>query len=393
MIRCTIGVMAYNEEANIVQILHALLGQQRDVCDIVEIIVVASGCTDRTVPLAESVARAYPLVRLDVQAKRAGKAAAINRLIELAQGDVIVLTGADTLPDPTAIEQLVQPFEDASVGMTGGRIVPLNDPRTVTGFAVQMLWYLHHQMALQWPKLGEMVAFRNVVHALPVDSATDEVALEALVSAQGYRLVYVPEAVVYNRGPQTLYDLILQRRRIYAGHLHMAATLGYVAASMNAWHLMQLGRKVLDWHPKLLLLMSLTVLIECWARLLGALDFWRGHSHHIWRPVKSTKKVQMRDSLTLVAVQCRSGSIRTARVLDRVGRDSTSPSLLCWWDSQCSQVLFSVATDQLNEDVLEAQINRLAATRRNASAPANSAMLMYRVVQFTTPPGAVLNYQ
>ena len=51
MIRCSIGVTAYNEEANIGHLLAALLDQHLHSVDIVEIIVVASACTDRTVPI------------------------------------------------------------------------------------------------------------------------------------------------------------------------------------------------------------------------------------------------------------------------------------------------------------------------------------------------------
>ena len=113
-----------------------------------------------------------------------------------------MLVGADTLPEPTAIEHLVQPFADPSVGMTGARVIPLNTPTTWLGFTVQMLWHVHHQLALRKPKLGELVAFRNVIDDFPEDTSTDEPAIEALIAAKGYRLVYAPKAVVYNRGPE-----------------------------------------------------------------------------------------------------------------------------------------------------------------------------------------------
>src|SRR4026209_98275 len=110
MIRCTVGVLAHNEAHNVLRTLHALLTQQLQNAVITEIIVIASGCTDSTVELAEGVADAYPIVTVEVEPHRTGKAAAIRRLMSMARGDVIVLVGADTLPEPTAIEQLVQPF-------------------------------------------------------------------------------------------------------------------------------------------------------------------------------------------------------------------------------------------------------------------------------------------
>jgi len=46
----SVGVMAYNEEANIQQTLTALLAQESKYTRLSEVIVVASGCTDQTSP-------------------------------------------------------------------------------------------------------------------------------------------------------------------------------------------------------------------------------------------------------------------------------------------------------------------------------------------------------
>ena len=44
----SIGIMAYNEEANIGRLLSSLLDQNLTQANLTEIFVVASGCTDRT---------------------------------------------------------------------------------------------------------------------------------------------------------------------------------------------------------------------------------------------------------------------------------------------------------------------------------------------------------
>ena len=50
---CSVGITAYNEEENIGHLLEALLGQHLHTVEIAEIIVVASACTDRTVPIVD----------------------------------------------------------------------------------------------------------------------------------------------------------------------------------------------------------------------------------------------------------------------------------------------------------------------------------------------------
>src|SRR5262249_15351992 len=91
MIRCTIGVLAYNEANNVQRTLRALLAQQlHSGVEIAQIIVIASGCTDATVALAEGIASTNPIVTVEVEPQRTGKAAAIKRLMSMAQGEVIV---------------------------------------------------------------------------------------------------------------------------------------------------------------------------------------------------------------------------------------------------------------------------------------------------------------
>ncbi|MEZ4834804.1 MAG: glycosyltransferase [Caldilineaceae bacterium] len=54
-LRCSVGITAYNEEENIGSLLRAMLDQHLHRVEIAEIIVVASACTDRTVPIIRSM--------------------------------------------------------------------------------------------------------------------------------------------------------------------------------------------------------------------------------------------------------------------------------------------------------------------------------------------------
>src|SRR3954449_12672652 len=54
-VSCSIGIMAHNEEANIGHAIRAVLEQQGPSVRVMEVIVVASGCTDRTVPTVAEI--------------------------------------------------------------------------------------------------------------------------------------------------------------------------------------------------------------------------------------------------------------------------------------------------------------------------------------------------
>jgi cellulose synthase/poly-beta-1,6-N-acetylglucosamine synthase-like glycosyltransferase len=161
-IHCTIGIMAHNEEANIGSLLEALLAQNTQEIEIDRIVVVASGCTDRTEEIVESFQADDSRIKLLRQARREGKASAINLMLQNEDNEVIVLQSADTLPVPYAIEALVSPFLNPEIGMVGGHPVPTNPTDNLIGFGVHILWDLHHKISLQRPKMGELIAFRNV---------------------------------------------------------------------------------------------------------------------------------------------------------------------------------------------------------------------------------------
>lgn len=287
-----IGIMAYNEAANIGRLLERLCGQRPSCGRIVEIVVVASGCTDDTASIVAAHAGRDPRVTLLLQERREGKASAINLFLARAAGEVLVLESGDTLPDDGAIERLVAPFADPAVGMTGARAVPVDSPDHFTGHCTHLLWNLHHAIALETPKLGELVAFRRLVREIPADTAVDEASIEAVVRAAGLDLCYVPEAVVRNKGPETLADLVRQRRRIAAGHRHLAKR-GYRVSTGSPWRALRALAAAGDWRgPRRFLWTAGVVVLEAWCRLLGAWDLSvRRRNPVIWDIAASTKRL------------------------------------------------------------------------------------------------------
>lgn len=292
-INCSMGIMAHNEEANIGRLLEVLVSQQLKEVELTEIVVVASGCTDNTEAVVLDWTKRDPRIRLMVQAKRAGKAAAINEYLPRAREKIIVLCSADLLPEIDALERLVAPFADPEVGMTTSRPVPVNDPDKFMGFAAHMLWGLHHVINLTSFKSGEMIAFRKIFERIPYHTAVDEASIEPVVRGQGYRVQYVSSAIVYNQGPETLADFLRQRRRIYAGHLAVRDTLGYTVSTMSAPKILMLLLRNLDWRPREFAWTWTVVGLEAYGRLLGLRDYKKRRDHQIWEIATTTKQLKM----------------------------------------------------------------------------------------------------
>ncbi len=291
--RVVAGITACNEERTLGPLLDALLTARPAGVPIESVVVVSSACTDGTEDLVRAAAARDGRVVLVSEPVRRGKAAAINTFLAArpAGTDVTIVSSADILPEPGAVDAIVEAFEDPGVGMAGGRPVPQNPGSDLMARMARLMWELHHEAALKSPKLGELVAFRSGLLA-SIDEATpvDEALIEMETVARGYRLRYVPEAVIRNLGPESLREWLAQRRRISAGHLWLERTRGYRVATAPATSAVRMmlaaaGPRPGLWGPALAL-----AAVEAAGRLLGRWDTLTGKDHAVWKIVASTRR-------------------------------------------------------------------------------------------------------
>jgi cellulose synthase/poly-beta-1,6-N-acetylglucosamine synthase-like glycosyltransferase len=287
--------MAYNEEKNIAHLLLAIQNQKLIKLEISEIIVVASGCTDRTEEIVNNFSQKDSRIKLISQLKRKGKSSAINLWLKNTTGEILILESADTIPNESSLEKLTAPFENNRIGMTGAHLIPVDNPKTLMGFATHLLWHLHHIIAIETPKMGEVVAFRNIISSIPENSAVDEGSLEAEIVKNGYHLAYAPEATIKNKGPETISDFLSQRRRIFAGHLWLKNNFNHQVSTMNGIKIFKILVKNLNWNSREIIFTPLVILLEIWGRFLGWYDYRiLKKNPAIWNIAKSTKNLSLK---------------------------------------------------------------------------------------------------
>jgi glycosyltransferase involved in cell wall biosynthesis len=291
----SIVVPAHNEAVNIRRLLTSLIEQRTDVARILEIVVVASGCSDDTADVARDLGRGRPGLHVHVQERREGKVAAINAYLKLRdpRAEVVVVCSADLEVERDVVEKMVRSLRNnPEFGMVGGRPTPNNDASTLVGRMVRVLWELHHRVSVEVPKMGEIVAFRaHLVEYVSELSVVDEASIEDIVRAKGYKLGYVGEAVVTNHGPETLGEYFEQRRRIARGHYWLEFAFGYEVATLDSGLLARAAFEVARSEDSFgRIALGTAIGTELAARALG---FWDarviGGQHRTWRVLQSTK--------------------------------------------------------------------------------------------------------
>ena len=287
--QAVIGVLAHNEGATIEVCLTAILAEPK----VQSVVVVASGCTDRTVEIVGAVAAEDSRVELIAEPDRSGKASAINLLLRSTSQPIVVVLGGDVVFTPGSLRRLVEPFADPLVGMTGCRPIPTNPRSGIMGHAVNLLWDLHHEVSLVHPKLGEAIAFRRLLQRMDDRTLVDEASMEHIVRGRGLQLRYVPNAVVRNHGPENLREFISQRTRIYRGHLALRSHTGYQVSSMSVRQAGGATWRVVRREKRSLHYLLITIALEAVARARARALHLAGRlpDDGIWQPIPTSKRV------------------------------------------------------------------------------------------------------
>ena len=117
--KVSILVSAFNEEAVIEKKIQNFLELDYP-RELLEILIGDDGSADKTAEIISRYAdRGITLVKAP---KNAGKAAMLNRLQKLAQGEILVFCDANTMFFPNVVRKLVAPFCDPKIGGVCGHL-------------------------------------------------------------------------------------------------------------------------------------------------------------------------------------------------------------------------------------------------------------------------------
>jgi cellulose synthase/poly-beta-1,6-N-acetylglucosamine synthase-like glycosyltransferase len=269
-----------------------------------EIIVVASGCTDRTVDVVKQHMNGSTEIELIEEDKRLGKASALNKAFEASTGDYIALIPADVEPAHDALYNLLIPFRDGKVSAVSGQ--PMQNPQKVSG---DFSGYLAKMTYRLWGKLmgklndrgqmahcsGEFMAVRSDVKTVIPDGCAADDSYIAIVAKKKGKIKFAPKAVCYNLLPSNLVDYINQRRRWLYGHFQTKKITGEyptvldtIVLSKPGIALQVLGEEIVD-QPKQTGYLVSAIVLEAAIYLLSMFDRVLRRRYGIWPVIRSTK--------------------------------------------------------------------------------------------------------
>jgi cellulose synthase/poly-beta-1,6-N-acetylglucosamine synthase-like glycosyltransferase len=194
-------IAAYNEADSIAAKLDNSLSLDYP-RDRLQVVVVSDGSNDGTDGIVSEYARQG--VKL-LSLPRQGKVPALNTAVEAcADNEILVFSDANTIYAPDAIRALVRPFADAEVGGVAGNQCYISDHSTATGDGERSYWNFDRILKQYESRAGNTISATGAIYAIrrslfqPVAlGLVDDFVISTQVIAQGYRLVFAPDAVAY----------------------------------------------------------------------------------------------------------------------------------------------------------------------------------------------------
>lgn len=201
----SIIVAAYNEENNIENRIKNLLALDYPK-ERLQILIASDGSEDRT----NEIVAAYENEVLKLLSfPRGGKDVTLNRTIPEATGDILVFTDANTIFAQDTLKIIVRPFADEKIGGVAGDQRYLKSGQdTVTG--EHTYWSFDRILKEMESRAGNVIsatganyAIRRNLYVNVLEGVSDDFHISVQVIMQGYRLIFLPEALAFEQGSKS----------------------------------------------------------------------------------------------------------------------------------------------------------------------------------------------
>lgn len=163
-------------------------------------------------------------LRLIERTARRGKAANLNEVIPTLGEEIVLLSDANVIYNPQAVMHLVARFSDPTVGCVSGRVVltdTTDEIHSSEELYYSLEWFLQHKASALYSMCGvdgAMHAFRRMLfRPVPDDTLVEDFVLGMDIARQGYRVVFEPMALAWERGPGSIGEEYRRKVRVAAG--------------------------------------------------------------------------------------------------------------------------------------------------------------------------------
>ncbi len=204
--------------------------------ELMEVLVVSDGSTDRTDDIARSFAKdGVKFLRVP----HGGKAAALNAGVPLMSGEILVLNDVRQTLDRNCLRNVIACFGDPKVGAVSPQTIIVQGEtfeETTTSLYWRYELWIRRRMTRVDSTFGYTGAFaairRSLWTPLPPGTLLDDVYEPLVAFFQGYRILLEPSATMYDF-PTVLHSEFRRKVRLQAGLYQMLKIMPELLSSRN----------------------------------------------------------------------------------------------------------------------------------------------------------------
>lgn len=290
----SIIITAYKEEKTIGKAIQSILNNNLDFP--YEILVIAPD--KETLDTANVFAGKDSKIKV-IKDAGDGKPSALNKAIDFAKGEILVLTDGDVYIGDKSLAHLLNPLKDKKVGAVCGHPISLDSKDSLFGYWAYVLTNIAHERritAIENKKRffcsGYLFAIRkNLFPKLNKELLSEDGFISHNVYESGHIIEYSKNSEVYIKYPNNFSDWILQKKRSAGGYNQIKILIGkeirsFRKESSGIWGTFKYitSFKELFWM-KLLFLAR----IYLWFVIYKDINFGKKSHKEIWKRVESTK--------------------------------------------------------------------------------------------------------
>lgn len=247
----TIGISAYNEEQNILQLLNSIEAQKKGDFQLDKVVIISDGSTDNTIAAVNNfklTSKTTP-IELISDVHRIGQPRRLVQLIAMSKSDYIIFFDADSvIADEFTINNLVESLSPKNIAISSARITSVHSSNCFEKLVINRLsvWeiicdnffegnniYRAHGTGLAIKR--ELFSNLNIPES--ITSAAKYIYMHAI--SNNYAFKYVSESNIFYRVPNNFSDYSYQINRgggersvfeqnfgeIYKKHSHISAKI------------------------------------------------------------------------------------------------------------------------------------------------------------------------
>lgn len=222
----TVGIPAYNEESNILNILSSIITQSGESFILERIIVLLDSCTDDTEKKTRTFSKKHKIVEVHCDSQRKGKVKRLNQLYRMNTSDIFIQFDADiALASQDTIEEMVKVFhEEKNTVMVVAHEIPIR-PSTFIGkiiYAGYQFWDKTRLSVKDYDHIqnhyGAATALRKsfVQYAYYPEDITDDRGYLYLLAKNFGNFHYTMRAAIFYRPVSTLHDFMKLSDRAFS---------------------------------------------------------------------------------------------------------------------------------------------------------------------------------